>query len=290
MENAAFSITSHEVDKRKAKIVAAIFSVILLFFILYPFWSYPFPPPAQEGILVAFGDIEIGGNDINPNSQNEEAVLDPDDADNEEKQSEVFQENSKPSPQPERNAPEINTKSVTQEVSDVVIKEEKEKKSNTSEAVKQPTEKELAELQKAEEARKKAEAEKAKKQFGELLGGGKGESTAKGNAGDPAGDPSTDALSGISKGKGNIGGGLADRGVRYEPDIDENSQKSGKVVIRVCVNNQGEVIEAKYTQLGSTTTDTDLVNAAIAGAKRYKFSKSPIERQCGTITIEFKLK
>lgn len=289
MENPAFSITSHERDKRKAKIVAAIFSVILFFFILYPFWSYPFPPPGQEGILVAFGEVEFGGSDSNSDSQNEEAVSDPDDAENPEKQSEVFQENAKPS-KPENNSPTINTKSATQEKSEVVLKDKKSKQSNTAEAVKQPTEQEIAELQEAEEARKKAEYEKAKKQFGDLLGQGKGGTTAKGNAGDPAGDPSADVLSGISKGKGNIGGGLADRGVLYEPEIDENSQKSGKVVIRVCVNDRGEVVEAKYTQLGSTTTDTDLVNAAIAGSKRYKFSKSPIERQCGTITIEFKLK
>jgi len=142
----------------------------------------------------------------------------------------------------------------------------------------------------AAEAKKKAEYEKAKKRFGDILGKGKGSSVTSGNAGDKLGDPNRDALKGVSKGNGKIAGGLADRGLASEPDINENSQKSGIVVVKVCVGKDGRVSEASFTQRGSTTTDSDLVSAAIDGAKRYRFSKSPIEKQCGTITIEFKLK
>ncbi|WP_235291903.1 hypothetical protein [Portibacter lacus] len=273
-------------DDRRAKIAAFIFALILLFLILYPFWSYTFPPPEKAGILVSFGEIEmVGGDDVKESQQEE--VETPDDGEKEKKQSEVFQETEKQTPK--KSAPEtpvVVSKTAKQEVSEVVAKDEVSKKSVDAEKAKE----DLAAQKAAAEAKKKADYEKAKKQFGDLLGKGTGKGNETGNAGDPNGDPNTNALKGISKGKGNIQGGLSDRGLMYEPEIEENSQKAGVVVVKVCVDRSGKVIEASYTQRGSTTTDTGLVKAAIDGSKRYRFSKSPIEKQCGTITIEFKLK
>lgn len=290
MDTTASLVHQGQKDKRRAKIAAALFALLLFFLILYPFWSYTFPPPGQEGILVSFGEIEIGGSDALNESQQEQEVETPDNANKEKQQSEVFQKNEKTPPKVDSKVAAIKTKSATEEVSEVVVKEKTTAKKVVAESVVKPTEQEVAAQKAADEAKKKAEYEQAKKQFGSLLSKGVGQNADSGNAGDPAGDPNTDALSGISKGDGKIGGGLANRGLVFAPEIDENSQKAGKVVVRVCVNNKGEVIEAKYTQKGSTTTDTDLMSVAIAGAKRYKFSRSPIDKQCGTVTIEFKLK
>lgn len=107
------------------------------------------------------------------------------------------------------------------------------------------------------------------------------------NQGDPLGSPGADALRGISKGEGKVGGGLEGRGVKYKPEIIEHSQKSGKVVVHVCVDSKGKVISAKFTQKGSTTTDADLVETAEFAATRYVFAPGEFEKECGTISIQF---
>ncbi|WP_235296868.1 hypothetical protein [Portibacter marinus] len=278
-------ISLNSKDDRRAKIAAFIFALILLFLILYPFWSYTFPPPEKEGILVAFGEVEVvGGNDEEDNQQTESNVVE--DGEKVEKKSEPLPENKPAEPKSQTKKEVVVSEVAKEKESEVVINEKVTAKSPSAEDLKKEEEAKRA----AEEARKKAEYEKAKKQFGDLLGKGKGDGSSTGNAGDPQGDPNTDVLKGMSKGNGRIEGGLADRGLIFEPQINENSQKAGIVVVRVCVNNQGEVIESNYTQRGSTTTDSDLVSVAIEGAKKYRFSKSPIEKQCGTITIEFKLR
>ena len=141
------------------------------------------------------------------------------------------------------------------------------------------------------EAKKKAEYEQAKKQYGTLLSGnGKGETGTPGNQGNPDGDPNATNLKGVSTGSGMVGGGLGNRGVKYEPTISDNSQKVGKIVMNVCVDKSGKVISAEYTQRGSTTTDSDLRDLAERSARKFVFTESTIEKQCGTITVDFKVR
>jgi len=150
--------------------------------------------------------------------------------------------------------------------------------------------KEEEERKAAEKARKEKELEEKKKQYGDLFNNGKGDDSSDGTKGDPIGDPDGSALEGISTGKAEIGGGLSDRGVAYEPSIKDDSQKTGKVVIRVCVDRNGKVISAQFTQKGSNTTDRTLVEIAEKAAAKYTFQASDIDKQCGTIAIDFKLK
>jgi membrane protein involved in colicin uptake len=146
---------------------------------------------------------------------------------------------------------------------------------------------------KAEEARKEAEYNKSKSKFSDLFksGSSKGNSdNPDKNAGSVTGEPDATALDKISTGKGKAGNGLGGRGIVYEPKITDNSQKTGRVVIRVCVDQTGEVTTAKFTQKGSTTTDSYLVNLALKNSKKYRFTKSDAAEQCGDISIDFKLK
>ena len=139
--------------------------------------------------------------------------------------------------------------------------------------------------------RKRRDYEKAKKQFGDAFGGsGKGKTDKPGNQGDPGGDPDASKLEGISTGSGMVGGGLSNRGVLSEPVIRDNSQKTGRVVVKVCVDRSGGVISATYTQKGSTTTDSHLKSIAITSAEKFRFTSSSIDKQCGTITIDFQVK
>ncbi len=127
-------------------------------------------------------------------------------------------------------------------------------------------------------------------------GGGKpGNGGINGGTGDnPFGKSSgTGGGTGGGDGTGNgpsIGGGLGGRAVKTRGRINDNSQKSGKVVIDVCVDRNGNILSADYTQRGSTTSDSELKNKAIQAAKGYQFAASTADKQCGTITFNFQLK
>lgn len=64
---------------------------------------------------------------------------------------------------------------------------------------------------------------------------------------------------------------------------------SGKIVIRVAVNQHGNVTLAEYEPRGSTSSDAALIAAAIEAAKRARFTESRSFVQGGTITYNFRL-
>ena len=145
------------------------------------------------------------------------------------------------------------------------------------------------------EAKRRAEEAAVKDEIGGLFGGGsgpgKGNTGTSGNQGDPNGDPNSSILEGVSAGAGSsVGGGLRGRGILNSPKINDDFNKPGKVVVKVCVDASGKVISADFTQRGSTTTDSQLVRIAKKNARSYKFSRGGVDKQCGTITYVFKVK
>jgi len=285
-----FENTNEKEDKRKGMYFGLGYTLILLIILLLPLLTYTYPPPGQEGILVSFGMPEVGQGDDLPDTQPDEIVEPTPPVESE--AVEVPQETVTP-PAPDDN---ILTSEMEQEIK-IREQQDQQRQREDAERIRQERiERERREAVEAERRRAEAEAkrqqeeyEQAKRQFGELLGGGRGQTGQSGNQGDPGGNPDAGRLEGISTGSGMVGGGLGDRGVLFEPSIRDNSQKTGRVVVRVCVNSQGEVVSAEYTQRGSTTTDGDLRNKAIESAKRFRFTASDLDRQCGTITIDFRL-
>ena len=71
------------------------------------------------------------------------------------------------------------------------------------------------------------------------------------------------------------------------PVVQGQNPKSGTVVIKMCVDLDGNVKTAKFTQRGSTTFNNTLRNMAIKAAKEVKFSKGLDPEECGTITFKF---
>ncbi|MEP7321667.1 MAG: hypothetical protein ABI761_07095 [Saprospiraceae bacterium] len=302
-------LTLTENERRDQKVAfwtSSIINVLLLLILFLPLLKFPIPPPGMEGILVSFGLPDQGKGDDKPMTQNETKEVPPlppseskpeKPKPDEVKAPPVKPENSKPTKAPD-------PKVLTTEDPDVAALKKKQKedalKASEEEKTRKAAEAEAKRQVAAEQARKQAEAdaaakekadlENAKKQYGDVFGSGKGSTTKPGNQGDPNGDPNSDNLKGISTGSGKVGGGLNGRGVAYEPNISENSQKTGRVVINVCVDNKGKVISAKYTQKGSTTTDATLRQISEDNALKFKFTASNIDQQCGTITFDFKVK
>ncbi len=283
-------------NKRYGIIISSILHTLIIILFLLPFLTYPDPPPGQEGILVNLGLPDVGQGDDNagpaePVAQRETQP----------------QQQPQPEPTPQREvqqpaktAPTPQREVVTTEDPAAVRLREQQKREQAERD--RQTREEAARQKAAEDARKKADAERAAREAeaqrlkDQLAGGfsgsgsGKGTTGTAGNQGDPGGDPNAKKLEGISSGSGNVGGGLEDRGVaRRGPGVTDNSQSVGVAVIRVCVDADGNVVSAEFTQRGSTLSDGGLKNKALADARQWKFGKGSVDRQCGTITYNFRL-
>ena len=105
--------------------------------------------------------------------------------------------------------------------------------------------------------------------------------TAMGTGGglNPAGN---DALDEGLQGRGLVGS--------LPQPVYPAGNRGGKVVIRVTVNQAGQVTDAAYEPKGSTTSDKVLIDAALAAARRARFTESKAFVQGGRITYIFKMK
>ncbi len=302
MSTQEFLLRDEEKNRRKARTISALVHILLLILMFLPLLHYPDPPPGQEGILVNLGLPDIGQGDDNAAPAEQQEAVEEETPQPQEPQPEPEPEpqpeppRPQPEPEPEPPKPAVHTED-PEAIALKKKKEEEARRKREEEARRRREEEERrrreeeARRRREEEARKLAEK---KSQFGGLFEGGSGEgkgNTGKpGDQGDPNGDPSSDKLSGVSTGSGTVGGGLSDRGVVARPPITEKTQKAGRVVIKVCVDERGRVVEAEYTQRNSTTNDPTLINIALRNARKWRFSPAQVSKQCGTITYVFKLK
>lgn len=115
------------------------------------------------------------------------------------------------------------------------------------------------------------------------------------NAGNPHAKEGEDKASGTGSGLNPDGLDQLDKGLQGRglagnlPKPTYPGSKSGKVLIRVTVNSQGAVTSATFEPKGSTTSDSQLVEAAIAAAKKARFTESRATVQGGTITYLFRM-
>lgn len=278
-------ITSPE--RSKAMIASVIVHLLLLLIILTPYFKPSIKEEPIAGIFVSFGDLtttdeEAGGDAAETSIEQQDGADD-------------LAENDTPADVKPSPAEKISDATATPSQEDIpevssdpaAPSPTKDQSNDDSAAAAQQAAREKAAAE-AEAQRKRAEALAIKKaQFGDLLAGGTGTSSSQN--GILEGDPDNKALAELTAGSGNLGGGLVNRGLVYEPIIQETSQQTGRVVIDICVDSEGHVTEARYTQRGSTTTATALVTAAQKAALNYKFTPSEVDRQCGSVKIDFKL-
>jgi len=136
-------------------------------------------------------------------------------------------------------------------------------------------------------------------------GSGQGDTKAGGNQGDlsgidggtgtggsgggTGGGHGTGTGAGIGSGQGGISHTLANRNIISKPQLTNRQSALGKVVIRVKVDRNGQVLDATYVSQGSTTNDGYLINLSKDAAMKVKFSPSATstEEQFGTITFNY---
>ncbi|MGK0387336.1 MAG: protein TonB [Maribacter sp.] len=265
-------------NKRTSAIITAIVMALLLLILFYPFISLIVDNPDDiSGIMINLGtpDSESFGEEIGADPTESEEESD-DSSDVAEDVPEDVEEN-----EPIADASNV-PKDVATDDKESIAAAKKDKDKKAADAKKKAE---------AEKKRKEKELADKKKEFSDLLGGGNGNDSN--TNGDKDGEPDKANLDGISTGIGDIGGGLSGRDVKNRPSITDKSQATGKVVVKVCVDAAGKVISATKTQAGTTATNQNLIKKAVEGAKKYTFSKASDtdqDKQCGTITFNFKVK
>lgn len=278
--------------KKRARIVSITFHLALLLLALFLVPKEPMPPKGNEGIMIAFGEVEAGGGVEEPIA---ETVT--------EQAEQVTEEASAAEPEAAPTNPEPKPEVKTADSDEVAIKKKKEEAKRKSEA--DAKKKAEAEAKKKADADAKAKAdakaaadaarakaiEDAKKKAGSKFGNkpGNGDGNNGGNAGDPN---SNNPGSGTGGGTTGSGADVAGRNMKSKPSPPENPGINGTAVIKICVDPSGSVISAEFTQRGSSITSDAAIQEAVTNAKKWKFDSNPLapDQQCGTVTYQFRVK
>ncbi len=249
--------------------------LILMFFVLYP----PNPPLEEAGMTMSLGEENRGGPSDYPVEN----------------------------PQPNERYTEITEQvetppAVTQDVEEsVAIAEKTEKKKPEKTPVKDPEpDKPVAEDKPKLDLPAKVDmramfTKSTNKGGGD---GGRGDGEIPGNEGRPDGDPNGDpdgrgsGTHGSGTGKDGVSFELAGRSIKRLPEVEDNSRETGRIVVSIVVNRNGEVIKAVPGQKGTTNLSPSLLEKAKQGALQTKFSPRDDgpDEQFGSMTFIFRFK
>lgn len=251
--------------RRRGRVAAFITGVVVVVLMFINLATTQADEGGGQSILIQFGDPDAGMNDAyDPYSDA------PDDV-----------QESQEAPDAQVSDADVTDDVLTDDNSDApAIKKKEDPKKETSDNKK--------------EVEKPADKPKTPKFSGSTFnpnksGGGRSDGNKPGQGGDPdgSGDNPTGGL--VPGTGGDIGGGLSGRGVARRDRPNNSTNQFGTVVITVCVNQDGRVISAEYTQKGSTTSVGSLIDLAIASARKFQFAQNANapDKQCGTITYRF---
>ncbi|MGE0089235.1 MAG: energy transducer TonB [Bacteroidales bacterium] len=270
-------------DKRSGLIGTIVFHAIILLLIITFGYSTPLPLPAEEGILINFGDSDEGIGEEEP------MVNDQNNAQNAPEVSKTVNESA---------VDEADEGNITQDFEEAPVVKKEAKKTE------QKTEKKEVKPQPNPEVKTETKTEVKKEQQVDtraLFPGrnpnststsGEGETGKEGNQGSKTGSiDSENHTGGNSTGGKGYDFSLSGRNPESIPKPEYNYQIDGKVVVEITVDKQGTVTDAVPGVKGSTTLDANLLAAAKKAALLAKFDRKPDAPayQKGTITYYFKL-
>ena len=237
--------------------------MVLLFLLLWFIYLTAIVPEQEEGIEVAFGEVEEAGGYM---AEQSEAMPVP---------------APEPVAPPQQAAPTVEEHITTEDPEALALAEAK-RKQEAQEKARLEAERKAREAAEAERKAKEAEAIAKANAMGSLFGNsgnttGSGESQGSGQRGNPVGH-------------GSVGGNswsLAGRGIKGTlPFPSNNFKQEGKVVVQIRVNAAGQVVNATIT--GGDVSDKQTQQLALEAARKAKFTEGDHD-QIGTITYIFKL-
>jgi len=289
--------------KKKSFTLTTLLLSVLLLLLFYIGLTY-LDPPEDSGIAINFGTMEFGSGKVQPKEKIKSEPLDiPKPSNEAEKVEELIEQEPIEEEVVEKEAP--TEKVVTQESEESIrIKQQKEAKRKADTEAKKAKAEAARKAQEAREAeaRKKAEEEAQKKKLDALIGGigksdgkdsgSEGDDNKSGDKGDPAGNPYATSYYGApGSGNGTGGYGLNGRSLVKKGKVQQECNEDGRVVVRIVVDKNGNVIKATPGVKGTTNNAPCLLEPARKTAFLHKWNldaKAPTQ-QIGFVVVNFKL-
>lgn len=275
--------TIHERNSAKLTALITVILVLLLFVVGAPYMD----PPIEYGVAVNFGSTDFGKGDIQP--------LEPIKSEPKEI-NEPYQPDVSKTPPPKPSAAQEEV--LTQENEEAIaIKKQKQAEANAKAIA---DAKAKAEAEKI--AQEKREQEEKKKKLDALIGGvsksdgsatgSEGNDNKAGDKGQLNGDPYAPSYFGDpGTGSGGVGYGLNGRGKASYQLLKQECNESGLVIVKIVVNNNGNVIEAIPGFKGTTNTAQCLLEPAkkIALSHKWRPDANAPSKQIGFVKVNFTL-
>lgn len=259
-------------EKKSFAITSIIFVIMFLLFFFYMGLKYMDPPP-ENGIAINFGTSETGSGEIQPaepvqsapeKAQSKPVPVDEDNV--------LTQDDEAPITLPKKE----KTKPVTKPTETKPVTKPVESKPT------EPTNSALNSIIKGSKRDGASQSGHGDDEEGGDKGNLNGSLYANSFYGNGTGD-------GTGTGKG-TGWGLAGRKLAGNSKRIQDCNESGKVVVKIWVNRQGNVIRAERTQ-GTTNTNPCLVNPALETARTFRWqpdTNAP-ETQIGFVVVNFQV-
>jgi outer membrane biosynthesis protein TonB len=271
-----------DLDQRGIIGTLTFHTIILLLFVIFGFRT-PLPLPAEQGILINFGDSETGEGAEEPR-YNEERIQETPPPPVEEVSPQTSAEESVMTQEHEE-APVMASSKKTE-------KKKEEKKPEDPKPVVKKTETKPEEKKVEEKPTVDPRAMYRGKKTDTQNQSSEGVTQGEGNQGSPTGsEDATNRSLGLSGG-GGIQADLTGRNPVHLQTPEFDIQKEGIVIVEIQVNRSGKVVSAVPGVKGSTTLDSYLLGVAKRAALASSFDNKPEAQyiQTGTIKYIFKLK
>ena len=273
--------------KKSAGLTAVVAVLLLLLFFMLGLTYYD--PPISYGMEVNFGTLAQGSGDVQP-TKSFQTFEQP-----EEKPVEV-EEKEEVTP-PKESTKESIKEVLTEKESTVVVPDNKEeikpREAVEEKPLPQVEPEPVKEVPKVSEATKSVVSNllKNKAEEGEQTQG-EGDDLVQGDKGKVEGNPySSSYYNNYGLGGRGKGYGLNGRNLQSNGKVVQDCNLEGTVVVRITVNNNGEVVKAVPGVKGSTNTHPCLLEPARKTALLHKWfpdNNAPAE-QIGFVVIQFKL-
>ena len=246
--------TKHEKNSAKLTTLIAVILLLLLFVVGTTYMD----PPEEYGVAVNFGDSNFGKGNVQPKApikSEPRKVEEPPQA-----------EASKEEP---TKAAEAKEEVLTADNSEAIaIKKQKEAEAKAKAITDTKAKAEADRI-----AKEKREQEEKKKKLDALIGGvsksegteagSEGNDNSVGDKGQLDGDPYAPSyFGGKGTGSGGVGYGLNGRGRATYKTLKQDCNESGMVIVKIIVNQSGNVISADPGQRGTTNTAQCLLQPA----------------------------
>lgn len=293
--------------KKKSFTLTTILLSALLLLMFYIGLTY-LDPPEESGIAINFGTMDFGSGNVQPmepiKSTPQDIPEPPQEPDvQDEVIAEPFEQEVVEEEVVEKEQP--TEKVLTQESEESIrIKQQQEAKRKAEEAAEKAraeAARKERERQEAEERKRQEEAAK-KKKLDALIGGigqsdgnssgSEGDDNRPGDKGSPDGDPYATTYYGApGSGSGGGGYGLNGRSLMNRGKVQQDCNEDGRVVVRIVVDRNGNVIKATPGVKGTTNNAPCLLEPAKKTAFMHKWnldSNAP-SQQIGFVVVNFKL-